>query len=333
MSILSKFFTSIGYLISILFPFFFVFLTLSFISIFLFQKNIVSASSIILLSFSSFVTLLSLALLFLIILITLFLPSIYLYTRIPIYIVLAIVFFSLTAQQLSIIKSFTEFANIKARWVPCGNPRNIIESISCFFTGYMPSQATGNWEAILIVYGFWLYAFVIPLIVLFHLMNDFINSSGVIQNETYRNIISIGFTFLVYRGFLITKLIDFLYIGAAGAGMLILNFIAINYVLKRTNKLFKKMRVMSEKELKSKSIQELKRSTKAALSRLKLIPSVNLMGIVFEDRIRNNLKTIFENENKLDVFESLVADFENARNKSDRNAMKQAIDRMIAEID
>jgi len=197
----------------------------------------------------------------------------------------------------------------------------------------MPSQATRNWEVILIIYGFWLYAFGMPLIVLFRLMNDFINSSGVIQNETYRNIISICFTFLVYRGFLITKLIDFLYIGIAGVGMLILNFIAISYVLKRTNKLSRKMNTMSKKELKSKSIQELKRSTKAALSRLKLIPSVNLMGIIFEDRIRDNMKTIFESENKLDVFENLVADFENARNKGDINGMRNVIDKMIAEIE
>jgi hypothetical protein len=242
------------------------------------------------------------------------------------------IFFSLTVQQLSIIKSFAEFTNIKARWMPCGNPRNIIESMSCLFTGYMPSNATGNWEAILIIYGFWLYAFIIPLVVIFHLMKDFINSSGVIQNETYRNAISIGFTLLVYRGFLITRLIDYLYIGVAGVGMLILNFIAINYVLKRTNKFFVKIKIKSEKELKSKGIQELKSFTKKSLSRLKMIPSINLMSIIFEDRIRNNLKTIFESENKLNVFENLVAEFEDARNKSDRKKMCDAIDKMIVEI-
>jgi hypothetical protein len=236
------------------------------------------------------------------------------------------------AQQLSIIKSLAEFSSIKSRWLPCSNPKNILEGMSCFFTGYMPSQATGNLETILIIYGFWLYAFAIPLMMIFSLFDNFIKHSGVIQNETYRNIISMGFTFLVYRSFLITKLIDYLYIGTLGVIILILNFIAISYVLKTTNKLFRRIKVQNEKELKSKSIQELKTFAKKSLSKLKTIPSVELMSVFFEDTIRDSLKTVFESENKMNVFEKLVSDFEVARYRRSRENMINVIDQMIEEI-
>ncbi|MCX8179676.1 MAG: hypothetical protein N3E38_03030 [Candidatus Aenigmarchaeota archaeon] len=235
-------------------------------------------------------------------------------------------------QQLSIIKSFSEFVSIKNRWLPCKNPSTLLEKISCFITGYMPTKTTSLLEVIIIIYGFYLYAFVIPIIVCMHLMKNFIDASGVIQNETYKNIIAFGFALLIYRFLIVAKIIDFLYIGYLGVGIIIVNLLAINYVIKKTRKMFLKIKDISEKKQKGRKIEDLKRFAKASLSRLKYIPSVNLMSVIFEDRIRNNLKTIFEAEGRLNEFEDLVAEFEDAVNRKDKNGMLLAIDKMIAAI-
>jgi hypothetical protein len=58
-----------------------------------------------------------------------------------------------------------------------------------------------------------------------------------------------------------------------------------------------------------------------------------LISTIFEDRIRNNLKTIFEAENRLNEFENLVAEFENEINRRNLSGVKTSIDRMIAAID
>ncbi len=333
MSFFSKLFTGLNYLLLVLFPFIIVFIFLFFISIFLFKKDVLNVSSLFLLSLSSLFTIISVFLLFLSITITLILPSVYKYTKLSTYIILSLFFFSLLIQQISIIKSLSEFVDIKNKWTLCINPKEIMDKVSCLLTGYMPRQGIGDWEILLIIYGFWLYGFVIPIFAIYFLMKDFVGSSGIVQNENYKKIISLGFAFMAYRGLIVTKLMDFLYIGSLGILMIIINFFAINFAVKKMHRFFVRIKSINEKEVKSKTINELKLFVKSSLSKLKVIPSINLISTIFEDRIRNNLKTIFEAENRLNEFENLLADFENEINKRNLSGVKAAIDKMIAAID
>ncbi|MFH8080376.1 MAG: hypothetical protein QXO84_00645 [Candidatus Aenigmatarchaeota archaeon] len=298
----------------------------------MFKNDIISASNVIFLSTTSISTLFFVLLLFFNILISIYFPSILNFTRIISYVVLTLLFVSLLLQEISVIKSLSQIFDLSKRWLPCTSPRKFLQTLSCLMTGYMPTSTTSPIETILIIYGFYVYGFAFPLFICIYLMKDFIDASGVIQNETYKNIIAFGMAFLVYRSLLAARLINFLYLGYLGVALLVANFIAINYVLKKMHRMFVKISAINEREQKSRKINEIKKFTKASLARLKLVPSSRLMALIFEDRIRDNLKTIFEVENRLNVFQSLVTDFEDAANKGDRKAMCSIVDKMIAEI-
>ncbi|MBU5688331.1 MAG: hypothetical protein KQA41_02160 [Candidatus Aenigmarchaeota archaeon] len=216
--------------------------------------------------------------------------------------------------------------------MPCGGQKTIIEKISCALIGYMPTTSTSIIETVIIIYGFYLYGFLIPILICYYLMKNIIDFSGVINNENYKKIISFGFTLLLYRSLIVSKLMDFLYIGYIGMGLIILNFIMLNHSIKKIRNISIRIKSIEEKEIKKRNINELKVFVKKSLQRLKLIPSTNLISVIFEDRIRNNLKTIFEYENKVTEFENLVTEFEIAINKKNKNGVISAIDKMIAAI-
>lgn len=331
MSFISNFFLSIKYLFLILFPFVTISLFLFVLSIISSQNNIFSALSIFLV-LSSINIIIFIFLLFLVFLISFFLPALYRYTRIVSYILVSLLFFSLVTQQIAAIKTLSYFIDIKNRWIPCQETEKIINKISCLIIGYMPTENTSIIESIIFIYGFYLYAIIIPLFIFYKLIKDFIDNGGVIQNETSRKIISIAMTLLVYRAFIITKLIDFLYIGYIGIGLLVLNLLSIRYVIKKINILYDKISATT-RGINKRKVEEISDVVKKELARLKLIPSVGMISIFFEDNIRNNLKTIFEIKNKMDIYENLVMDFEKAVMRRNRNEVISCIDRMINSID
>ncbi|MEM5777377.1 MAG: hypothetical protein QXJ06_02925 [Candidatus Aenigmatarchaeota archaeon] len=332
MSFISKLFVALNYVFSMVFPFILIFLIIFSLIFFLYKKDIISLITINVFSLFSLINIFSIICLFFTITLSLYLPSIYRYTSIVSYILICLLFISLLGQEITILKSFTDFVKVKNIWVLCGNEKTIIEKISCLLIGYMPTSSISMIEAIIIIYGFYLYAFALPIIICYFLTKNLIDLGNVINNESYKKIISFGFAILVYRKLIVSKLIDFLYIGYIGVGLIIINFIVLNFILKKIRSIYAKIKIAEEKETKKRNINELKVFVKKSLEKLKLIPSINLISVIFEDRIRSNLKTIFEYQNKVTEFENLITEFENAINQKNKSALLATIDRMIAAI-
>ncbi|MEM5792220.1 MAG: hypothetical protein QXM68_01735 [Candidatus Aenigmatarchaeota archaeon] len=236
------------------------------------------------------------------------------------YFCLFFIFISLINQELQIIKSSGKIFSLKNFWLKCENPSNLIEILSCITTGYMPSKQSNITETLLIIYGFWIYGFVIPIIVLYNIFKDFIGKSGVIGNSTYAEIITICFTLIAYRGFVITRLVDLLSIGLLGAGLIIINLLIFFLVIKKLPRYFLSKPKERTDELKSK--------VKLELEGLKKLP-LNQINIVFAESIRENLRTLLEAKGKSEKFLSLV---ENLNLAKDKNEAIKAINAMIAEI-
>ncbi|MEM5807267.1 MAG: hypothetical protein QW474_02690, partial [Candidatus Aenigmatarchaeota archaeon] len=236
---------------------------------------------------------------------------------------------SLFMIEISIIKSFSlnlyNFGLIK-----CNQPKKIYDFISCFLIGYMPSQSSNDLLSLFIMYGFWIYGFVFPIIILSYLFIDGMETFDIIKNEKYKKIIAICLSFLAYRGFIITKLIEFIYIGFFGVIIVLINFFTIKEVANKINILFIRFQAMEVKDLNKQKIEKTKRILKTKLMLMKRLP-VNMMSVFFTN-LDFDLKTVLQYEGKIQIYNDLINDFILAKNQNNRNGMIAAINKMIAAI-
>lgn len=332
MSIISKIYYSILYFFSLLMPIiviYFIFLT---IILYLIDWNLTNILSLIAFSSSILALILSVVAIYLGILFSFIFPNISKYTKFIVY--LGIIFFILSffAAEITTIKSLSGVSPSRLGWVECTQPKGIFNTISCLLTGYMSARPTANLIDFLVIYGFWIYGFVFPISILSYLFIDGISSSGMIQNETYKNIIAISLSFLAYRGFIITKLMNFLYIGFFGVIIMIINLFVARLVIKKVNKLFIRFEKIEKNELNKQKAAQLKSILKTKLSEMKTLPTIHSMSNFFRDSVELDLRTVLENEGRLNLYQNLVNEFVLARDRNDRNGMIASIDKMIAAI-
>lgn len=332
MSLISKILYSILDLFSLLTPIIISYLTFLLIIFYLIDWNLINLVSLIVFTSFGFISILSIIVIYLGIIFSFIFPDISKYTKFIVYLGIIFLIISLFAAEISIIKSLSGIRLYKFGWTECNNPRGIFNTISCLLTGYTPSQSSNNLVSFFIVYGFWVYGFAFPIILLSYLFIDGINSSGIIQNETYKKIIAISLSFLAYKGFIVSKLIEFLYIGLFGVIAIVINLFVVRYVIKKVRKLFIRFERMEAKELNKQRAEQLKRILKTKLLRMKTLPSIHLMSKFFTDNVELELKTVLENEGKLELYQRLVNDFVFAKDRSDRNGMIAAVDKMIAAV-
>ncbi|MEM0473316.1 MAG: hypothetical protein QXF88_01185 [Candidatus Aenigmatarchaeota archaeon] len=307
--------------LQIIFPFFMIVLLFSIVFLYLSNMNFEKTIAILFM-FSYLLSGLSVLGIFSILLLSNFFPHYNKIFAILMYVCLFLLFISMINQQIQIIKLSSGVFSLKNFWLECKDPKGILENISCLTTGYMPTKQSSLVETVLIIYGFWLYGFVIPLIILYHVFEDFIEKSGVIGNHVYIEIISLGFALIAYRFFIITGLINFLTTGLVGVLLILANLWLFSSVVKKIPKYFSYVEKPKEKT------HELEVSVRLALEKLKGLP-LHQINEVFGEGIREDLKTLLEAKGKSEKFIPLVEELNLAKNKND--AIK-AINAMIAEI-
>ncbi|MEM5877826.1 MAG: hypothetical protein QXF12_03000, partial [Candidatus Aenigmatarchaeota archaeon] len=88
--------------------------------------------------------------------------------------------------------------------------------------------------------------------------SDFVESSGVVQNPTYQKIIGFGLGFMAYRGFIVTRLIYILDIGATGVAVIALNFIFLGGVLNYVRRSFAQFQILEAEMEIGEDVEKLK---------------------------------------------------------------------------
>lgn len=326
MSILSKVFMSIFYLISLVLPFAFCLFSLFIILVLFYKLDTISTSSLILTSLFSSQVLLSVFLLYLGIILGFFFPDISKYLRIMIYGSVIYLAFSLFLTEISIVSSI----GLKINQNTCTSTINFIQSWFCLMFGYFPR--TNGLSETLIGFCILIFGVIYPLFILYKLISNAIKDSGMITNDYYRFFISLSFAFMAFRGLLLSKLLNALSIGLGGLLVIILNFVVLKYVIGKVHKISLKFYKMEQKELKERSSTQLKEILKTKLSKIKTLESSHQIRIAFNG-IRPDLESYFSTINKSSTFNSILTDFTLSAERGDVNGMKQTIDRMIAEID
>lgn len=144
-------------------------------------------------------------------------------------------------------------------WKDCSNtPGSWHIFLSCALTGHQPMQQTANFWDFIGIYGFLIFGLLVPLFILTALFSDFVESSGVVQNPTYQKIIGFGLGFMAYRGFIVTRLIYILDIGATGIAVIALNFIFLGGVLNYVRRSFAQFQTLEAEMEIGSDIEKLK---------------------------------------------------------------------------
>jgi hypothetical protein len=326
MSILSKVFMSIFYLLSLVLPFAFCLFSLFIILVLLYRADMISSFSLILTSFLSSHTLLSVFLLYLGIILGFFFPDISKYLKIMIYGSIIYLAFSLFLTEISIISSI----GLKINQNTCASTINFIQSWFCLMFGYFPT--TNSLNETLIGFSILLFGIIFPLFILYKLISNAIKDSGMITNDYYRFFISLSLAFMAFRGLLLSRLLNALSMGLGGLLVVILNFVVLKYAIDKVHKISLKFSKMEQKELKERSSAQLKGILRTKLSEIKSLESSHQIKTAF-DGIRSDLESYFSTINKSSTFKSILTDFTLSAEQGDKNGMRRAIDRMIAEID
>ena len=177
-------------------------------------------------------------------------------------------------------------------WSECtSTPKSIISFVSCALTGHQPlPTSTKDIWGFLGIYGFYIAGLIVPLAILTALFADFIESSGVIQNSTYRRIIGFGLGFMAYRGFIVSRLIYILDIGSTGIAVIALNFVWLGGILSYINRSFNQWKMIEDEQL-------IKRATEQALITLRAaarswITPNNVQTSFNDSRFMNSLEFV-----------------------------------------
>jgi hypothetical protein len=137
---------------------------------------------------------------------------------------------------------------------------------------------------------------------------------------------------MAFRGLLLSRLLNALSMGLGGLLVVILNFVVLKYAIDKVHKISLKFSKMEQKELKERSSAQLKGILRTKLSEIKSLESSHQIKTAFDD-IRSDLESYFSTINKSSTFKSILTDFTLSAERGNINGMKEAIDRMIAEID
>jgi hypothetical protein len=111
----------------------------------------------------------------------------------------------------------------------------------------LPQNSKDIW-GFLGMYGFYIVGILAPLFLLTALFMDIVESSGVVQGQTYRRIIGGALGLLAYRGFIVTRLVYILDIGSTGVAVIALNFIFLGGILSYINRAFQQWRQLESAE-------------------------------------------------------------------------------------
>jgi len=111
--------------------------------------------------------------------------------------------------------------------------KDSLNFISCIGTGY---KANNLFEIITL----FIVGIVAPFIILIPIFVDFIQASGMIQNQTSQKLIGWGFGLMAYRGFIVTKLVYILEYGAMGIALIVINFIFLGGIFSYIRKSLEK---------------------------------------------------------------------------------------------
>jgi hypothetical protein len=186
---------------------------------------------------------------------------------------------------------------------------NLPYAAACIVTGYVPtSLSETNMEFVLI--NFWLTMLVI-LSILIYIFYDLTNSSGIIGIESAKRVISFGFGFLAFRGFLASQIVNFLTYGLFGVALIVINFIILGGLFAYANRFFSKY------ELIEKAVERRGAMKRAGAVLKEFLINVKNAPDPLEYFINNAMpqKTLFDMLGIVDEYNELVSYATNKQNK------------------
>jgi len=196
---------------------------------------------------------------------------------------------------------------------------NLPYAAACIVTGYVPtslsetnmeptSLSETNMEFVLI--NFWLTMLII-LFILIYIFYDLTNSSGIIGIESAKRVISFGFGFLAFRGFLASQIVNFLSYGLFGVALIVINFIILGGLFAYANRFFSKY------ELIEKTVERRGAMKTAGAVLKEFLINVKNAPDPLEYFINNAMpqKTLFDMLGIVDEYNELVSYATNKQNK------------------